>query len=520
MASRVCLLGSLAYLTFGFRHVPCPVGTKDAANLIGINSVAVDLFEEGEYELSRGCFAFVYNNTNATAGEIKDASLTNLLAAQERLLAKGVPPEDNLIASWRDLTAEMKRRDMLTIPELDRLTSPFETFLLHGQLECLSGRTASALRAFKHALKHDPQVDFGAAAYAVQGVLARIAIGRGLPRDALKAIEAAERLPLVPSSRQAAMAIALRLQASALLVAAAAELEGGAARVEAASAAAAKVLRKAWGKAEAYRERLLANVGVSAPPASPGAAPPDLFPPVAAVDANSAAPPPRPLPPSEATIDHDGTARIQSSDASALSPVATEFREHGYAVLRGVVPSHVLTALAVRHAILFFGNASGVEGAPVSLPIAQDGLLDAPDVVPDAQQHRRTASDDPLALLVALDLLPLVSAAAGQRVVSTYVFSIAYDDGGVLHPHTDRPQNEISLSLNLATPSLWPLYVAPKGEGEDAAVPVALNVNDALLYRGADHVHFRRASERPLGGRTLQVVFGFRAAHPDHCNSQ
>lgn len=557
---RLLLLAasSLALLAAAFRITPCPVGAKDKGKLIGINSVAVrphagrhakallafhwpsplhlpqvDLFEEGEYELARGCFAFVWNVSDAADGEVKEAALTNLLAAQERLLARAADDPD-FPTTWRSLTAELERRGMLTIPELDRLTSPFDVYLLFGQLECLEERAGPAQRAFRLALKHDPKVDFGAAAFSVHRVLARIAIGRGLPRDALKDLDAADKLPLEPRGTEAAAALALRLQASAQLVASAAELGGGAARVEAASAASAKVLRKAWAKAEAYTARLLANVGVPAPPPAP--APPVLFLPAEALRPATVAvpPPPRPTPQSQQQKQKQDPLQEVAVDAAsgqllaartADPSVAAEFAAHGYAILRDVLPAPLLTALALRHAFLFFGNATGMplpDGAQdaAAAAAAAGALLDAPEIQHDAAQHRRHASDDPLASLVGLHLLPLVSSVVGERLVSTYTFSVAYDDGGVLFAHTDRRQNDLSLSLNLATPPSWPLYIAPKGEGEDAGVPVVLQVNDALLYRGTEHVHFRRPFPLAPGERALQVIFGFRAAHPDHCNSQ
>ena len=93
---------------------------------------------------------------------------------------------------------------------------------------------------------------------------------------------------------------------------------------------------------------------------------------------------------------------------------------------------------------------------------------------------------------------------------------------GDLKPHVDREQNAVSLSLNLgqapADAPPWPLWVAPRGAGEAAGVPLRLAPGDALLYGGVHHTHFRRPLEGAEG--SMQVIFGFRDMNEAHCNSQ
>lgn len=110
----------------------------------------------------------------------------------------------------------------------------------------------------------------------------------------------------------------------------------------------------------------------------------------------------------------------------------------------------------------------------------------------------------------------------------------------------------------------WPLYISPKGESEETAVPIVsvlnrwlgscfgsylpllthdlyssfasippllpaypalslfrysqtMEVGEGVLYHGPEHVHFRRPLE---SGTSTQIIFGFRHVDRSHCNSQ
>ena len=195
---------------------------------------------------------------------------------------------------------------------------------------------------------------------------------------------------------------------------------------------------------------------------------------------------------------------------------------------------------------------------------------DHPEIVVDSAQSRRTLWAEELSLFAGLRLLPAVQRIVGRPLRLVYTFSIAYDTGGDLKPHRDRPQNAFSLSLNLgllrdpqsqsqlqpkrggqpqpgeeagqeaadeggdweeeggdgedggagglsASPTPWPLWVVPVGRTEAEAVAARLRENDALLYQGPLNTHFR---ERLDEGASMQVIFGFRDISETHCSSQ
>ena len=193
------------------------------------------------------------------------------------------------------------------------------------------------------------------------------------------------------------------------------------------------------------------------------------------------------------------------------------FARDGYVALRGLLPQPFFAALAARTRAVLSGADARVR------------------VEVDAPQRRVTAWNEDLSLLVGLRLRAHVEALVGRPLALVYTFAIRYDARGVLHPHVDREQNAFSLSLSIgaaaageggATAPLppWPLHVAPRGlaVGETArarATPMLLEPNDAVLYEGPRHVHFR--DEMPPALRaSLHVIFGFRDINASHCDSQ
>jgi hypothetical protein len=194
---------------------------------------------------------------------------------------------------------------------------------------------------------------------------------------------------------------------------------------------------------------------------------------------------------------------------AATADAAAHFAAHGYVQLSGLLPAPYFTALVERHRRIFMDRSSALAA---STRVEYDGHL-----------KRHTAWNEGLSQFVSLRLQPVISALVGTGVSSIYTYSIHYTTGGVLYPHVDRPQNTFSVSLNLGLEDpgapAWPLHVCPAGTNASsgACVPIIMAPNDALLYRGVEHVHFRHPLE---AGTSMQVIFGFRDPAPAHCNSQ
>ena len=138
---------------------------------------------------------------------------------------------------------------------------------------------------------------------------------------------------------------------------------------------------------------------------------------------------------------------------------------------------------------------------------------------PEPHLGRTSLDADPLGALFDAQLAHKVAAITGiplDNLVPTYSYVIYYQDGGHIGPHTDRIQNELSLSFNVDCPPEWPLHVYPDGEG-GRVEEYFMAPGDGVLYRGAEVMHARPVWR---GGTCLQLVVGWRRVDAGSCNSQ
>ena len=394
---------------------------------------------------------------------------------------------------YRDLVnVLLVKHNIFSFEELDALTTPVSVLMLHGQLACLGERTAAAMRSFSLALGLHATPN-------LLRLLSRLQLGRGDFPLALASAAHAERLIMAaPREDIRVRAAALLLQLQALLQMEASSREGGAAvatvrdpddddEEEEESPAAAS--RRVWRTLRNDLLQRLDLLGMRPPKGDPllSSAPPRWL--------GGSAPP--------------NAEEEASWMRAATSTAAEQWATEGYTVLRGLVPDFFFAALRARHMALFVTpdrKALLSHEAP-------------PEVHTDEYQSRRLVWDDELSKYVATRLIPAISRAAGLPVVSVYEFSIEYRRGGDLKPHVDRVQNQMSVSLHLGEipedAPLWPLYVAPVGANESMGRPILLRPNDALLYSGPDHTHFRHPLTQE---KSLQVIFGYRGISRDNCN--
>lgn len=88
--------------------------------------------------------------------------------------------------------------------------------------------------------------------------------------------------------------------------------------------------------------------------------------------------------------------------------------------------------------------------------------------------------------------VPHVSKLLGEDVFPTYSYARIYKKGSVLRRHRDRPACEISITLNLAKDTDWPIYFQ-RPDGSETSVE--LNPGDAVLYLGCQADHWRNSFE-------------------------
>lgn len=83
---------------------------------------------------------------------------------------------------------------------------------------------------------------------------------------------------------------------------------------------------------------------------------------------------------------------------------------------------------------------------------------------------------------------PEVSKLIGETTLPTYTYARVYRNGDVLEKHIDRPECEVSLTVNLGGSEEWDIWIE-SGEGGEKEVPISLKPGDALIYLGSEAHH-------------------------------
>jgi len=171
-----------------------------------------------------------------------------------------------------------------------------------------------------------------------------------------------------------------------------------------------------------------------------------------------------------------------------------DYAADGYALVRGLISPEVAQAFMglVRRRLLPGGVVPAV-----------------PDTVPKSSVLGRYVfecygHDFPPMKAFLWGLTPAMEQVTGKRLVPTYDYFRIYRQGDLCHVHRDREACEHSMSLTLAYSDgqPWPLELGREGLGGpsepvardfgvEAMSSLAMNVGDAVAYRGVDHRHGR-----------------------------
>ena len=167
-----------------------------------------------------------------------------------------------------------------------------------------------------------------------------------------------------------------------------------------------------------------------------------------------------------------------------------DYRRDGYALVREMVPRGVARALMAR-------LKADMPPGPITPPAETISILNRPaiDIYGNAYPPMQS-------FLWALT--PAMEAVTGQRLVPTYDYFRSYREGDICRVHRDRPACEHSLSLTLdySDDVPWSLEVGTKGVdgppdheapdfGPEPSRSMAMQVGDAVAYRGVEHRHGR-----------------------------
>lgn len=102
------------------------------------------------------------------------------------------------------------------------------------------------------------------------------------------------------------------------------------------------------------------------------------------------------------------------------------------------------------------------------------------------------------------EIVPRVNKIVGEKVLPTYALGRFYNNGGYLREHRDRPECEVSLTVNLSQDKPWGIWLSPNLE--DDAIEVIQEPGDALFYHGHESYHYRKVYD---GEEYCQVFFHY-----------
>lgn len=169
-----------------------------------------------------------------------------------------------------------------------------------------------------------------------------------------------------------------------------------------------------------------------------------------------------------------------------------DYGTNGYALIRELIPREVAQAFmgVVRRRLL------------------PDGIVPAasPEIVGPLKRNVFEIYGEkfPPMKTFLWGLTPAMEQVTGRRLIPTYDYFRLYRRDDLCFVHRDRPACEHSLSLTLAYSdgSPWPLEVGGEGAagpddpmtedfGPEPSARLAMEVGDAVAYRGVEHRHGR-----------------------------
>jgi hypothetical protein len=173
--------------------------------------------------------------------------------------------------------------------------------------------------------------------------------------------------------------------------------------------------------------------------------------------------------------------------------VVGNYRDEGYALVRGLVPREVARAF-----LQGLKQDMGPGAIPLSRVAQFPNLLKRPAF--ELYGHHY-----PPMLWFLWGLTPIVASIVGRELLPTYDYFRLYRKDDVCRVHFDRPSCEHSLSLTLGYSDgrPWPLEVGTARQepsskvdedfGGEPCSSLEMQVGDAVLYQGVHHRHGRVA---------------------------
>lgn len=170
-----------------------------------------------------------------------------------------------------------------------------------------------------------------------------------------------------------------------------------------------------------------------------------------------------------------------------------DYQADGYALVRELIPQQVAHAFmgVVRRRLLPTGIVPAVPG-------------DVPVGILTRRVFEVYSEHFPPMKSFLWGLTPAMELVTGRKLIPTYDYFRIYRQGDLCHVHRDREACEHSLSLTLAYSDgkPWPLELGREGDkgpqdqiaedfGSEPMSSLAMEIGDAVAYRGVEHRHGR-----------------------------
>lgn len=171
--------------------------------------------------------------------------------------------------------------------------------------------------------------------------------------------------------------------------------------------------------------------------------------------------------------------------------VVGDYGRDGYAHLRGLIPTEVARAFMSG-----IKQDMGEAAIPLSRVREFPGVLNRPAFEVYGHVYK------PMNFFLWA-LTPVISELVGLDLLPTYDYFRIYRGGDICKVHSDRPacEHSVSLTLDYSDDRIWDLQVAQYSVetlhplqddfGSKPFSSIAMEVGDAVLYRGTNYAHGR-----------------------------
>jgi hypothetical protein len=171
--------------------------------------------------------------------------------------------------------------------------------------------------------------------------------------------------------------------------------------------------------------------------------------------------------------------------------VIGNYEANGHALVRGLIPPEVARA---------FMRGLKDDLGPAAIPVSK--FTQHPAVLKRAAFELSGDVYKPMSYFLWA-LTPAIRDIVGRDLLPTYDYFRIYREGDICRVHSDRPESEhsVSLTLDYSDGEVWDLQVAndrtetlyPLADdfGSEPYSSLAMEVGDAVLYRGSQFAHGR-----------------------------